>query len=462
MINQINRVKTVRVRLTVWAVGLLALTLFGFSVYVFFEMRRSLLQQVDNSLQTITLQALGKLTDEEELRFIDQADSPILTSGLTQSGASLRLIDVSGSLLDGVGGYLELPIWVADQAGYITLVQNQSIWRIYSYPLQFRGESVVVWLQVAQSLVSVYDTLDNLSTAFQVILPVIVVVALMGGIFLADRALRPVHAMTTIAKQVSEGQLEARIAYSGVNDELGQLANTLDTMLDKLQSAFETERRFVADASHELRTPLTVIKGHLDVTLTQPRQAEAYIETLEAIREENNRLIRLVNTLLYLAKLDSAPLKQEKQPIQLTELLAIVCEQVKILAEEKHITLTATLTELPSINGNTDHLIRLFLNVLDNAVKYTPEGGTVTVSAHACAKYVHIAIEDSGCGIAPEHLPHLFKRFYRVKENVSSAYGTGLGLAIAHSVVAEHGGKLSVTSQLQQGSIFTVMLPLSG
>jgi heavy metal sensor kinase len=454
----INRLRTVRVRLTLWYVLLLGVTLFGFSLYLFLELRQNLLNQIDSSLQTASVQALSKLDEETQTRFVTQVDTDLLTAGLRQSGVSLRLITTSGAILDGYGGYQALPTWAAQVPGYVTLIEDAAIWRLYSYPLQLRGEAVTLWLQAAQPLDGVYDTLDGLLALMLFGLPVILVVATAGGVFLADRSLRPVDRMTRTASAVTANRLDQRISHLGPPDELGRLAHTLDTMLDRLQTAFETERRFTADASHELRTPLTVVKGHIDVALSRPRSPEEYTATLETIRAENERLIRLVNSLLYLAKLDTAPLQAETETVDLAELLTLVGDQMYILAEKKPITLTCQIPPLPPISGNRDHLIRLFLNLLENAIKYTPAGGTVTLTADHRDGVIHVCIRDTGSGIAPEHLPHLFERFYRVKDGTT--HGTGLGLAIAHSIAREHRGDITVTSEVGRGSIFTVTLPV--
>lgn len=453
----INYLRMVRVRLTLWYVLLLGITLFGFSLYLFFEMRESLLQQIDRSLQVAAVQTLGRLDDDTPTRFAPQLNNDALTAGLTQSGLSLRLVTTSGTTLDGYGGYQTLPGWAAQEPGYVTLVQNEAIWRVYSYPIQLRGEAVVIWLQATQSLNGVYDTLDNLLTLMLIGLPVVLLAATVGGVFLADLSLRPVDRMTRTASAVGVNQLDRRINHQGPADELGRLAHTLDTMLDRLQTAFETERRFIADASHELRTPLTVVKGHIDVALSRSRTAEEYADTLATIRTENERLIRLVNSLLYLAKLDAAPLQATQETVDLCELLDLVADQMRVLATEKTVTLSCETPPLPKIAGNTDHLIRLFLNLLENAIKYTPPGGTITLAATHRAGLIHVSIGDTGPGIPAEHLPHLFERFYRVKDG--STHGTGLGLAIAHSIAREHGGDLSVTSEPGQGSVFTVQLP---
>jgi signal transduction histidine kinase len=231
-------------------------------------------------------------------------------------------------------------------------------------------------------------------------------------------------------------------------------------MLDRLQAAFETERRFTADASHELRTPLTAIKGQIGVTLTRTRTPEEYENALHHIQHETDRLIRLANDLLFLARLDNASLRWQPEDINLSDLLSAVVDQLEIMAQEKAITLTTDIPPRIIIHGMADHLIRLFLNLLDNAVKYTPAGGHIMLTAQSEAE-VCIAIHDNGPGIAPEHLPHLFQRFYRAEAERTYKGGAGLGLAIAYQIARAHNGSITVESYLASGTTFTVHLPLT-
>ena len=454
------RFRTIRFRLTLWYVLLLGLTLLGFSLYLFVELRANLINQVDRSVQTGAIQALTRLETSSTPRFsTGTTTGAVVGEELKQSGVSLRLIDNNGNALDGLGAYQTLPPWSPDGPGYATLVNESGIWRVYSRPLQFRGDEVTVWLQSVQSLDGVYNTLDNFLMVIVLGMPLILVVASAGGMFLADRALRPVDRMTRTAGTIEADQLDRRIGYTGPPDEIGRLAQTLDKMLGRLQTSFKTERRFTADASHELRTPLTVIKGNLDVALSRERSTQDYVETLQNIHVENERLIRLVNRLLYLAQLDAAPLQPRTEQLDPGELLQPVVEQVHLLAAERQITITCETPPMPSIYGNTDHLIQLFLNLIENAVKYTHVGGAVQIMTAYHKPNIKVIIRDNGPGIPEEHLPHLFKRFYRV-QSANQSKGTGLGLAVAHSIAIEHGGTIAVESRVGRGTTFTVQLPV--
>ncbi len=453
-----NRFATIRIRLTLWYVLLLGGTLLGFGVYLFSQMRASLLEQIDAGLQAATAQTLGQILADEDgaMRFMPQLDNKLVSDSLRESGLGARLVSAAGEVLDGFGGYAHLPVWAGRQSGYVTLATSLGMWRVYSYPLRFSGDQVSVWLQVSQSLSETYSTLERLSGLMLLGTPFVLLMAAGGGLFLADRALRPVERITRTAAAIDSHHLDQRIGYKGPPDEIARLAQTFDSMLERLHHAFEAERRFTADASHELRTPLTIVKGHLDVGLSRPRSADEYKDILQTIQLENERLIRLANSLLFLARLDAAPMRTQFETVDLNDLLAVVADQARVLADEKQQQLTVALNPLPKIHGSPDHLIRLFMNLIENAVKYTPERGQIRLHAEYQPPYVIVRVMDSGPGIPSEKLAHLFERFYRADDH--SAAGAGLGLAIATSIAREHDGDIQVESAQGLGSVFTVRL----
>ncbi|MGQ9503212.1 MAG: sensor histidine kinase [Anaerolineae bacterium] len=452
---------TLRARLTAWYVLLMGLTLALFSGYLYLRMECSLLDQMDAALQVTASQALTNLDEENgRLAFQQTEASQLVSRRLSQAGFAVRLLAADGAVWDGFGGYAEVPLWVPSIAGYHTLGTGEARWRVYSQPIQVPGQQSVIWLQVAQSLASLQDVLESLRTQMLLGLPFILVVAGFGGYLLADRALRPIDRITRTAQAISVSQLSQRIRYIGPQDEVARLAITFDRMLDRLQATFERERRFTADAAHELRTPLTALKGRLDVILSRPRTAAEYESVLHDLEQEVDRLIHLSTNLLLLARLDQRRLPWQPQMLDLSELLHVIAEQVRPLADARGLTLTEEVLPELSIVGDPDHLIRLFLNLLDNAVKYTPPGGQVTLRAGKEQTGVWVAVSDTGPGIPSEHLPHLFERFYRVEEARSrESGGAGLGLAIVYEIARWHGGTVEVQSEPGCGATFIIHLP---
>jgi len=257
--------------------------------------------------------------------------------------------------------------------------------------------------------------------------------------------------------------LSGRIDLTGPDDEVGRLARTFDTMLARLEEAFTQQRQFAADASHELRTPLTAIIGQIDVALGWPESVDYYRTTLATIREQAQRLTRLASDLLFLARTDAQPLPQAAEPIDLASLLPAVAMQMQPVAAERQQTITVIPSSTGVVYGNEDYVIRLLLNMLDNAIRYTPVGGQVTLSSRRTNANIEISVRDTGPGIAPEHLPRVFDRFYRVDRGRSRVQGgSGLGLAIAQSIAHVHGGQITIESVVGHGSTFIVRLPASG
>lgn len=452
---------TLRLRLTAWYTLLMALTLVFFSGYLYLRMERSLLAQMDVALQVTASQALTNLDEENgRLAFQQTEASQLVANRLSQAGFAVRLLASDGTVWDGFGGYTEVPLWIPSTAGYHTLGTEEARWRVYSQPIQVPGEQSVIWLQVAQSMAALQDVVENLRTQMLLGLPFILVLAGFGGYLLADRALRPIDRITRTAQAISASRLSRRINYIGPQDEVARLAATFDRMLDRLQAAFEHERRFTADAAHELRTPLTAIKGRLDVILNRPRTVAEYESALHDLEQEIDRLIQLSADLLLLARLDQRRLPWQPQRVDLSELLHAVAEQMRPLADANGLILTEEVLPGLSIVGDPDHLIRLFLNLLDNAVKYTPSGGQVTLRAGKEQTGVWVAVSDTGPGIPSEHLPHVFERFHRVEEARSrKSGGAGLGLAIVYEIARWHGGTVEVQSEPGRGATFIVHLP---
>jgi heavy metal sensor kinase len=303
---------------------------------------------------------------------------------------------------------------------------------------------------------------DRLLGEMLMTVPLVLMCAALGGLFLANRALRPIARITRTAEEISAGDLSRRMSYRGVMDEVGQLARMFDQMLNRIQATIDRERRFTADASHELRTPLTAIKGRVGMILTQPRTQEQYEAAFQQVETQVDRMIRLTNDLLFLARLDEQRLPWNPVTLNLSHLLESTVEQMRQLANDAQINLTEHIQSGLLIQGDPDYLIGIFLNLIDNAVKYTAISGKVTIDARQAANTVLISISDTGAGIATEHLSHLFERFYRVESaRTRQMGGTGLGLAIAYEVVRLHGGTLTVQSQLNQGTTFRIQLPIT-
>lgn len=333
--------------------------------------------------------------------------------------------------------------------------------RVLTAPV-IEGGRVVNLIQVGMSLENTYATRRRFLLAMGAVLPVALLLAGGGGWLLARRALRPVERMAETARRISAEHLAARLDESGSGDELDKLARTLNEMLGRLDDSFRQVRQFSADASHELQTPLTILKGEMEVALRSLRTPEEYQKTLHSALEEIDRIARLVEGLLLLARADAGVLRLDRQPLALAQLIKDVHGQVSPLARERGIALLLGPVEDVALRGDAERLRRLLLNLADNAIKYTPPGGQVTLSLQREGAWALLRVTDTGIGLPAEDQGRIFERFYRAAEaRTRNADGSGLGLCIARSIAEAHGGRIEVESAPGQGSTFTLKLPVA-
>jgi heavy metal sensor kinase len=291
-------------------------------------------------------------------------------------------------------------------------------------------------------------------------LPLVFLAAGLGGYWLASRSVRPLAVMSEQARGITDRSLSSRLEIGRSTEELAALAQTFNELLARLDTSFESMRRFIADASHELRTPISIIRGEADVALERERAPEEYRESLALIHDESKRLTRLVDDLLNLARADSGHVRLDVHELYLNDLVAECCRGVQALAAAKAITLECRAAEDAAYRGDEELLRRMVLNLLDNAIRYTPCGGTVVAALERDSAGLRIRVSDTGTGIAPEAAPHIFDRFYRADGARSRQEGGfDLGLAIVKWVAESHRGRVELTSVPGSGSTFTVVLP---
>jgi heavy metal sensor kinase len=285
----------------------------------------------------------------------------------------------------------------------------------------------------------------------------------VGSYWLAAHAFRPITRLTRTARGIEAGDLHQRVPVPSTRDEVQDLALTFNDMIERLERAFTRQRRFVADASHELRTPVAAIRSMTEVALAQDAPLEEYAAVLCDVNAEAERLGHLIRDLLDLARIDEGKTVFEHEPVRLDRLVQETAATTESLATERDIVLEVQANEPVTVLGDEAWLIQIVMNLIDNALTYTNAGGKVTLNVEVKDRNAYLTISDTGIGIAPEHMEHIFERFYRVDAARSSHVGgSGLGLAIVERVVRLHGGAVTVESQLGRGSTFTVMLPLAG
>jgi heavy metal sensor kinase len=450
--------KSIKFRLTVWYLLAIAITLVVFGTTAYYMLRNNLYRNLDQSLQARSNELQGTIVIEgSRVRFDQKIDEFVL------------VYDANGKLLSRLGPNTEFAgiAKTVEQAlfGNASFVSAETASgpyvRLYAAPFNVNSETRVA-LVVGRVP---NDVLNMLATFRMVILNSSVLFFLLAGVggwFLAGRTLKPVERIADIARGIGESDLSRRIDVE-TDDELGRLASTLNGMIARLEEAFVKQRQFVADASHELRTPLAVLQAESSLVLEKPRSQDEYRRSLELVAQEVSYMSEIVGKLLVLARSDTGSEPISIQEVDLAGLLVEIGRDVEALARERTLKLSFGPLDGVKVRGDRVRLRQLFLNILDNALRYTPEGGTITGSVSREDDHAVATISDSGVGIPDEHLPFIFDRFYRIDNaRTDGEGGTGLGLSIATSIAKMHGGTIEVESRVGEGTTFRVVLPFSG
>lgn len=471
--------RSVRFRLTAWYTTLLAVVIVAVGITLSIVVHRQLRKDVDARLLTTAsyfINDLRIISSISEQTGTIQGD-PFVLDPITSPGQVVQVVDRDGNLIrsssDDRTNQPSTPLSAPTTSIVFrnSEVQEASV-RILTYPLYSKDTGAYAGsMIVAESLEPVERTLRILERLLLFASPIGLVLSAFGGWFLAGRALNPVDKITTTAASIATGthgqhSLATRLDVPNTGDEIARLATTFNQMLDRLEETFNAQRRFVADASHELRTPLTAIRGNIDVMMRQLQRGEVEASDLSDamgdVRRESARMSRLIEDLLALARVDSPPDHMRRlTPIRVDEFVTDAMRTATGLAAGQNLR----VAPLPSatIVADRDRMTELLLILLDNAIRHTPPGGAIVVAVEQTATTIRLSVRDTGEGIGPEDLPHVFDRFYRAGRSRDRATGgTGLGLAIAQSIARLHGGEITVTSTLGTGSTFTVTLPRAG
>jgi two-component system OmpR family sensor kinase len=477
---------SLRVKLTLYYLAILTaiLLLFGSSIYAYLS--HSLQTTIDESLgyqlkrieRNLAVSTGSETNDHSALNGDDDEHLLQLSPHLIQ------IIDDQGRITDETvssrGTNMEVDVerlrLLEVGKNYFETVRlnDGNYLRVATRRVKDHADDGSYFIRLGQSL----ETLDAARWRMLLILGIAIPVALIlgsyGGLLLANQALRPVDRITRAAEQISTGDLTERVPMSAKMDEIGRLIVTFNQMISRLQSAFERQKQFTSDASHEMRTPLAVMRGDIEIALRRERSADEYKRVLTSNLEEIVRLSRLVEDLLMLARADYGRLELRHESVDLNKLCQQMVEYISPLAQQKgqdilyyqlngkaHENATVDSGEI-KISGDMQRIKQLLLNLLDNAIKYTDFGGKVSLELKREGKCAVITIADTGRGIPPEDLPHIFERFFRKSKTTSdrSATGFGLGLSIVKWIVDSHSGKITAQSEVGRGTTFTVKFPL--
>jgi heavy metal sensor kinase len=458
---------SVRTRLTLWYVGVLALVIIAFAVLTYFFTVRVLNQDINMRLEemsrnfTVALEAEEADEEEEnrnnehiiietinEFRFRDYHFAVFADDG--RLIASTADFNIQGNSSNQTPAFRDLK-------------NGNEKFRVYDSPLEIRQNHYR--LLVFHSLREQLTFENRLTKIFLFAVPLVLLIAGLGGYFLARKALTPVIEMSKQAEQISAKNLNERLSVKNERDELGKLAKVFNALLARLEDSFEQQRRFMADASHELRTPLAILRGESEVALAKDnRPTEDYQASLAIVHDESKRLTKIVEDLFTLARADAGQFRASFAPVYLDEIVGDCVRSISVLAQKKRVSLNFSSDAEMPFSGDESLLRRLFLNLLDNAIKYNRDDGTVSVVCRKNAESFLVEIIDSGTGIPPTEKAHIFDRFYRIDKARSrveetETSGAGLGLSIARWITEIHHGKINLVSSDTTGSVFAVEFP---
>lgn len=453
---------SIRARLTAWYSLILALSLAAFGGVAYLAMRHSIHSTIDAGIRQ-RIEGLRSIIVEDGPHGLAALQDEIREYARGEgTHVKLRVADAAGNLIYATPGMERLTERAARKN--ISRVFSDEIEREHYRALRenLNVANSTYQVEVAVSTRDFDQVLMRFGLVLLLAAPVFLLLAALGGYWMSRRALAPVDEITLAARSISAQNLSRRLAVPRTGDELERLAGTLNEMLERLDSAFHRVMQFTADASHELRTPVSVIRTGAELTLRKPRSEAEYRDAVSQILQESEKVSQLIEQLMDLARADSGAVALTLVPLPLSEVLCRSLGQARILAAAKQISILETISSEPiRVRGDAASLERLFLILLDNAVKYTPGGGQIEVELRAAGRMATVSVRDTGIGIDTADVSHIFERFFRAdKARSRELGGTGLGLSIGRWIAEAHRGEIRVTSELGKGSAFEVHLPL--
>lgn len=443
---------TIKSKLTLWYMFTLLLLLGFFVPYLYLSMSNSMYNTEENTLKTDVYQAISTLDIENEGRVTSEFGE------LKTSGTYIYLFDLKNKLITQTGpskGFIEISSDY-DRVRY-TGIQGEK-WIVFDQPV-YDDHQMIAWVRGCRPAQSIGLTLQNLLFAALVATPVYILLAIVGGRFIASRALSPIDKITKTALEIEHTNLKKRINLPKVEDEVGRLSAAFDEMLDRIEASFIRERQFTSDASHELRTPIAVISAHAEDTLSGEKSADELRENMAVILKESNKMAHMISQLLFLARCDEGRTRPEFEKINLSSAIGELCEELNKLASKAGVKLTLNLKEEVVIDCDQTLLTMALMNIIENAIKYNKPDGEITTELNRDSEGVIISVKDTGIGIPEDEIPRLFDRFYRVDKSRKRT-GTGLGLSIVKWVIDVHKGSISIKSSLNHGTHVIIRLPV--
>jgi len=444
---------TIRSKITLWYASLLLVLLVIFNVFIYMTISKILYQDTEDLLKSDAHQVFLIIQSEGFNIHFDIPYKIIATS------TYFVIFDVNGNTgikSEILPEIVNLPI---GQEQFRNISIDRTNWIVYDTPVKNNGE-VIGWIRVSRSLESSNNTLFNLRIIMFISVPLYGLIASIGGLFLAKRALRPIDYITKTAQEISKGDLTQRLKLNKTEDEVGKLAVIFDEMLDKLENSIKKERQFASDASHELRTPISIITAQAEEVLRSKHEIKEYKEAIETVRDESKKMSHIISQLLMIYRSDEGRYKFNFEILNLNMIIEDIVNEFQDVANANGLSISFKAEEEIKIKADQTLITRLFINIIDNAIKYTNRDGKINIGLSKMNNCSVIVIEDTGIGISEKDMPHIFDRLYQVDKSREDR-GSGLGLAIAKWITELHKGEIKVESKLSVGSKFVIKLPLN-
>jgi heavy metal sensor kinase len=458
-------------KLTLWYGGILALILVTFSSGVYIYFQNSLQKSIDTKIKSIAGVLASSMTETHGQSLFGNFERYLENAlGKKPKGKFIQIIDASGKIgarlndLEAEAvpvSFVTLERALKGETVYETLESARPRLRMITMPI-LDSKKVTSIVQVGSSLEEFEDTMKSLLIIMIISIITSISVTIVVGYFMAKKTMQPVDQIRRAAVKISSTNLDERIDIKkGRKDELGRLAETFNAMISRLKDSFQRINQFSIDVSHELKTPLTILKGETELALRKDRTNAEYKRSMESNLEEIDRMSRIIDDLLLLSKAETKDIGMNLEKIDLRDLLADVCLNMKLFGENKVVEVVVNDLEDIRIIGDELKLRRMITNVVENGIKYGQPGGHVTVSSHRQNGFACINVEDDGPGISSDDIRYIFDRFYRADRSRKRESGSGLGLSISKWIAEAHQGTIEVESRPAAGSLFTIKLPMT-
>lgn len=471
------RFKSIRARLTLWYVVILGFIILVADLFLYNSYKNSLIASIDDTLYMLAEEVEHTILMESPAAWrkeIKNVRDEFLTHRFfiqvlgikeTNEGREIQRIIPSGVLAGSVypPAGKDIIHTMNDTPEYLDVrFKSLSVHpiRVILFPVVKEGVTTYI-IQVGTSLRKAYQALDSLVIILLIAAPFMLVLSSLVGYLILTRAFKPVESVVRAARQITAEDLSHRIDLKGKEDEIGELVKTFNRMIDRLQLSVERIKEFSSDVSHELKTPLTIMRGEMDVTMRRERDKGEYKDAFRSVYEEVKKLETIIDNLLFLSQADIRQSRAAFEKTPLYEVLINEVEKMRKLADRKNVRFIIKEMAALYVKSDASLLERLIMNLIDNAIKYTPDGGEIKISLRENKGFALMEIEDNGVGIPAASLPHVFDRFYRVDKSRSNrSRGAGLGLSIAKQVAILHDAEIRVKSKVNKGTRVTVRFPV--